>query len=203
MPTINWPDTPAFRPASVEWSQMLPEVLSASVFNQSIQSTVMGHAYWMVTIGIGPRRRSEVQDWEAFLAQFLDTRNRVSFWDWRLEAPRGTGAGAPLVKGAAQMGTTILTDGWTPSQNVLLAGDWVGVGGELRRSIATVASDVAGEASLVLDQPVRSAPADNSAVVITKPKSLFVCTTDKKARGFVQDGARARGPTLEFMEVFA
>jgi hypothetical protein len=203
MPTIDWPDTPQARPATIEWTQMLPEANSSSVFNQSTQSLVLGPAYWMVTIGIGSRRRSEVADAEALLDLFLETRTRIRLWDWRREAPRGTGAGVPLVKGAGQSGKNILTDGWTPSQNVLLAADWVGVGGELRRVTGIVASSVAGEATLTLDQPVRASPADNSPIVITKPKSLFICTTDKKARGFLQDGARMRGPTLEFMEVFS
>lgn len=203
MAIIDWPDVPTSRPASVQWDQVLPEALSASVFNQSTQSTVIGAAYWVVTVGIGPRRLSDLPDWEAFVLGFANTRDRVRFWDWRRETPRGTGAGAPVVDGAGQSGNTLLTRGWGASQNVLLAGDWVGVNGELRRSLAVVASDGTGHAAVVLDQPVRTSPADGTALVLTKPKTLFICTTDKKARGFLQDGAAVKGPTLEFMEVFA
>jgi hypothetical protein len=203
MAIIDWPDVPTGRPASVQWDQVLPEAVSASVFNQSTQATVLGAAYWVVTIGIGPRRLSEVPDWEAFIRQFANTRDRVRFWDWRREAPRGTGAGLPGVDGAGQSGANLLTRGWAPSQTVLQAGDWVGVNGELRSSVGAVASDGAGNAVVVLDQPLRASPADGVLLVLTKPKALFICTTDKKARGFLQDGAAAKGPTLEFMEVFA
>lgn len=205
MATIDWPDTPAMRPASVEWSPpLLPEYLSVSSFNQSAQAEVMGVAYYVVKVAIGARRRQEVPAWEAFIAQFADTRNRVRFWDWRWEAPSGLGTGAPLVMGAAQAGAAIATDGWPVSTaGLLLPGDYVGLSGQLRRVVAQVDSNGAGQATLTLDQPVRSAPVNDSAVVLVKPKSLFICTTDKRARGFVQDGARHRGPTLEFMEVFA
>lgn len=205
MPTIDWPDTNAMRPQSVEWSApVLPEYQSTSIFNQATQSLVLGKAYYTVKLAIGPRRRSEVPDWEALIAQFSDTRNRVRFWDWRWESPRGSAGGTPLVKGAAQTGATINTDGWPASEDgVLMPGDYVGLGTELRRVISQVDSDGSGEAAIVLDAPVRAAPADNLALTLTKPKALFICTTDKRARGFVQDGAAHRGPVLEFMEVFS
>jgi hypothetical protein len=203
MAIIDWIDTPSARPASVQWDLVLPEALTSSVFNQSTQSTVVGNAYWFVTVGIGPRRLSDMMDWEAFVLQFANTRDRVRFWDWRRETPRGTGAGAPVVDGAGQSGNTLLTRGWGASQDVLLAGDWVGVNGELRRSLAVVTSDGAGNAAVVLDQPVRASPPDATPLVLTKPKGIFICTTDKKSRGFLQDGASVKGPTLQFMEVFS
>jgi hypothetical protein len=205
MPTIAWPATPAMRPESVEWSPaVLPEFISTSVFNQATQSAVLGAAYYVVKVTIGPRRRSEVPAWEAFIALFSDSRNRVQLWDWRWEAPRGLGTGAPLVNGVGQTGPSIATDGWpATTAGLLLPGDYVGLSGQLRRVVAQVDSNGAGQATLTLDQPVRASPADNSAVVLVKPTSLFICTTDKRARGFIQDGARHRGPTLEFMEVFS
>lgn len=205
MVIIDWPDTLAMRPESVEWSPaVLPEFLSISAFNQATQSQVLGAAYYVVKVSIGARRRSEVPAWEVFIAQFADSRNRVRFWDWRWEAPRGLGTGAPLVNGGGQVGSAIATDGWTASTaGLLLPGDYVGLSGQLRRVLAQVDSTAAGQATLTLDQPVRISPEDNAPVVMTKPTALFVCTTDKRARGFVQDGARHSGPTLDFMEVFA
>lgn len=203
MAIIDWPASPLMRPSSVQWAQVLPEAVASSVFNQSTQSVVLGQAYWVVTLGIGPRRLTEVQAWEAFLAQLVNTRNRVRLWDWRLEAPRGLG-GAPWMAGGGQTGTSINTAGWTPSQaGVLRAGDWAGIAGQLRKVVADATSDAFGVATLTLDQPLRSSPADGTLLSLAKPTALFICTTDKRARGFVQDGARARGPTLEFMEVFA
>jgi len=204
MAIIDWPDTAARRPAAVEWAQVVPEALSSSVFNQSTQSTVLGPAYWLATVTIGPRRREEVRGWEAFIATFADTRDRVRFWDWHYESPAGLGTGVPLVKGAGQSGRSLLTDGWTVSTaGLLLAGDLIGVNGELRRVIADGNSNGAGEITLSLDQALRSSPADNAPLTLTKPKALFICTTDKRSRGFMRDGAHRKGPTLEFMEVFA
>lgn len=208
MAVIDWPDTSAMRPESVEWSpSVVPELVGTSAFNQSTQATVMGAGYWVVTVTIGARRRTEVPAWEAFIAQMSETRNRIRFWDWRWEAPRGVATGTPVVSGANQTGRALVTSGWTSSTaGLLLPGDYVGLtdasGKQLRRVIAQADSNGGGVATLQLDQPVRLSPTNGSAVVLTKPTALFVCTTDKAARGFRQDGARHRGPTLSFTEVF-
>lgn len=206
MAIIDWPNTAAMRPQSVEFSPaVLPEFVSSSVFNQATQSQVLGAAYYTAKVGIGPRRRSEVPDWEALIAQIADTRNRVRFWDWRWETPRGAGTGAPVVNGAGQVGQSLLTSGWTANVNgILMPGDYVGFGGgQLRRLTAQANSNALGQATLTLDQPIRTSPANGSAITTVRPTALFICTTDKRARGFRQEGARHIGPTLEFMEVFA
>jgi hypothetical protein len=205
MPTIAWPNTTLFRPAGVEFSvAQLPEMVGASVFNQATQSQVMGAAYFTAKVTIGPRRRADVRPWEAFISQFADSRNRVSFWDWRFETPAGVAGGAPTINGAGQVGSVINTAGWTHGvAGQLLAGDYVGIDGQLRRVVGQVDSDGAGHATLLLDQPVRASPANGSAVVLTRPTTIFVCTTEKKARSFSLDGVHHMGPVLEFMEVFA
>jgi hypothetical protein len=202
---IDWPNLPAMRPESVEWSPpVFPELVSTSPFNQSTQAQVMGAPYYVVKISIGSRRRTEVPAFEALIAQFARTSDRIRLWDWRWEAARGLATGAPLVNGGGQTGSAIATDGWTASTaGLLLPGDYVGLSGQLRRVVQQVDSNGAGQAVLNLDAPVRTSPADNAAVVLARPTSLFICTTDKRSRGFVQEGARHRGPTLEFMEVFA
>jgi hypothetical protein len=202
---IDWPNTTQFRPAGVEWSpsRSCPSSVSASVFNQATQSQVMGAAYFTVKVTIGPRRRSDVRAWEAFISQFADTRNRVRFWDWRFETPAGVAGGAPTINGAGQVGSVINTAGWTHGvAGQLLAGDYVGIDGQLRRVVGQVDSDGAGHATLLLDQPVRASPANGSAVVLTRP-TTFSCARPKRRRAFSLDGAHHMGPTLEFMEVFA
>jgi hypothetical protein len=204
MTTITWPNTPTMRPQSVECALMLPEALSSSAFNQSTQSAVLGPAYWMLTITVGSRRASEVRDWEAWIAQFTNSGTRLLMWDWRFETPRGTAGGAPVFNGAGQTGNVLSTRGWPASAPALLMpGDYVGTGTELRKVVSQVASNGAGQATLTLDQPIRTSPADGQAIVTTRPTALFMCTTDKASRGFKQEGARHTGPTLAFKEVFA
>lgn len=206
MTTIAWPDTVGMRPAKVEWSpSVVPELVSVSAFNQHTQAQVLGAGYWVVQIEVGPRRRQEVPAWEAWIAQMSNTANRIRMWDWRWETPQGTGGGLPVVLGAGQSGVSLATSGWPAGvTGVLLPGDYVGIAGDqLRRVVAQADSNGAGQATLTLDQPLRSSPGNGSSLTLTKPTGLFICTTDKAARGFRQDGARHVGPALAFREVFA
>lgn len=83
--------------------------------------------------------------------------------------PRGAGGGTPLVQGASQSGTSIVTDGWTPSvTNVVRAGDCIRFAGltPLYRITADANSDGSGVATLSINPsiPTGSGPADNAAV---------------------------------------
>jgi len=77
------------------------------------------------------------------------------------------GCGAPLVKGAGQSGSTLVTDGWTPSAYIPM-GKWISftVSGLIfaYRTTAAVAANSAGEADLPIRPMLRASPADNAAI---------------------------------------
>lgn len=101
----------------------------------------------------------------------------------------GSGAGSPLVKGAAQTGLSIITDGWTASQTgVLLVGDYFQIGNELKMVTAGANSDPGGNATLYFTPPIRISPADNAAVVITKPTCIMKLKDNSQARWPSQPG---------------
>ena len=91
---------------------------------------------------------------------------------------RGSGSGTPLIKGAAQTGNSIATDGWTNSATgVLLAGDLVQIRNQLVMVLADVNANGSGEATLSVVPAVRIAPADNSAIVTATPTGIFKLTS--------------------------
>jgi len=87
-----------------------------------------------------------------------------------LEA-NGAGGGTPLVNGADQSGTSLITDGWTASAAVRMkAGDCFTVAGldVLFRATADISSDGSGNATITIEPPIvaGSSPANNAALTI-------------------------------------
>jgi hypothetical protein len=83
----------------------------------------------------------------------------------------GSGGGTPLVNGASQSGTSLVTDGWTASAAVRMkAGDCFTVAGldVLFRATADISSDGSGNATITIEPPIvaGSSPANNAALTI-------------------------------------
>lgn len=84
-------------------------------------------------------------------------------------AANGAGGGTPLVNGASQTGSSLITDGWSNSiTNVARAGDVIRVDGlsPLLRITADANSDGSGNATLSISPPIPagSSPANNAAI---------------------------------------
>jgi len=87
------------------------------------------------------------------------------------KAAHGAGGGTPLVNGADQSGTSLVTDGWTASAAVRMkAGDCFTVAGldVLFRATADISSDGSGNATITIEPPIvaGSSPANNAALTI-------------------------------------
>lgn len=87
------------------------------------------------------------------------------------KAANGAGGGTPLVNGADQSGTSLVTDGWTASAAVRMkAGDCFTVAGVdvLFRATADISSDGSGNATITIQPPIvaGSSPANNAALTI-------------------------------------
>ena len=75
-----------------------------------------------------------------------------------------------LVAGASQTGSVLAVDQLpVSSTGVLLAGDFVEINGELKMLTSDLDSDSGGAGRLAFKPSLRSAPADNTPVVILKP----------------------------------
>ena len=129
---------------------------------------------------------ADAEVWVAFLATLRGRRGTFLMGDPLAQAPRGIATGTPLVKGASQTGGTLETDGWTASQTgILKAGDWIqlgtGVTSRLHKVLQDANSDGSTNATLELWPGPRTAPADNEAIVISSPKSLWRLTDNARS----------------------
>lgn len=95
----------------------------------------------------------------------------------------GVGTGTPLVDGASQTGSSLLTDGWGNTvTNSVRAGDAIKIAGDNAVYIVTADanSDGAGHVTIPISPPLRTSPADDAALTITNVK--FRATITNRSR---------------------
>jgi hypothetical protein len=91
-----------------------------------------------------------------------------SFVSPDLATPQGGAGGTPRVAGASQTGTSVTTDGWTPSTNVLKAGDILKYSGHNKVYMMTADADAdgSGDATLVHYPPLMATIANNELITV-------------------------------------
>jgi len=173
------------RPESVEFHLEVNAKAIVSPFDRSADVAEMAGDQWVASLSFTRLRRATA-DVRALL-NFLSARrgpiNNFFLWDHSRESPQGSALGAPLVNGASQTGLSIVTDGWTASENgLLLPGDLIEFGGELKEVTAQVDSDAFGDATIAFVPPIRVSPADDAAIATSSPKTLFRLATKDDGR---------------------
>ncbi len=113
------------------------------------------------------------------LLGFMDGQvNRIQVGDHSYTGARGALGGTPLVKGASQNGTALITDGWPNSTLVLKAGDLFsfsnGTYSELKQVTTDATSDGSGNVTINIAPEIHTSPADNVALVTVAPVGTFM-----------------------------
>lgn len=91
--------------------------------------------------------------------------------------------GTPVVHGASQAGASLITRGWTPAMPIAAAGSFfhydTSTGRTLHMVVADVEADASGHATLTIEPPIRTAPADGAALEIAAPSCIMRLESDK------------------------
>jgi len=177
---ISYPLTPPSTPVerTITLSARSVVAVTASPFTLSQQVQEHQGQAWAVSLALPPMPRAAAEAWIAFLLQLHGRLGTFLFGPAHGATARGIATGTPLVDGAAQTGYQLDTDGWTPNTaGILLAGDFIQLGSgsssRLHKVLADVASDADGDATLTLWPNLRSAPANDAAIVVASPKGLW------------------------------
>lgn len=204
MPTFNgWniislPTTPA-APATVEFTATDIVAMSISPFTgqQQVQDWQQG---WIeASVSYPPLTHAQAQPWIAFMMGLRGQANVFQLGDPLAVAPRGSGAGTPLVNGASQSGFSLNTKGWTAgASGVLLPGDWLNIGYRAYRNLLPANADGSGNATLSIYPPLRESPADGDALVLHNVTVLMRLKTN--ARKWSETAARVYGLQFECRE---
>jgi len=197
MTTVAWPTLSRAAPSSLEWALISNTQTFASPLNQSVQTLEMPGARWRFSTSFESLSEADAAAMRTFLAKLRGRSNRFTAWPLGVKAVRGVATGTPKVNGAAQTGTSLVTDGWTASTaGILLAGDYIGVNGELKLMVADAASNGAGQAALSFEPPLRASPVDNAAITITRPLATFMLDEDASSW-------TTRAPSLDSFSIAA
>lgn len=169
---------PVNLPANAEWQLVSNTQQFVSPFNGSIQTAELPGAKWHVSLSFPNQTPAEGRMLTAFLAALRGESGRFTLHDHTQPNPRGTIVGIPLVLGAAQVGSTIIMNGWT---GTLLAGDMIGIAGELKMVTADAVGAGGGGVPVSFEPPMRVSPVNLSAVIINAPTAVFKLTGDNQA----------------------
>lgn len=159
--------------------------VSQSPFTSKQQVYKFSGQFWEAEISLPPMKRADAEYWISFLLKLNGSYGTFLLGDPNGATARGVATGAPLVKGASQTGSELITDGWTTSTTgILKAGDYIQLGSgsaaKLHKVLDDVDSNSSGEATLTLWPDLRSAPSDNAAIIVSGAKGLFRLSTNQQ-----------------------
>jgi len=132
---------------------------------------------WAADFSLPPLPLADAATWVAWLVSLQGMVGTFYAGDPRRATPQGSAPGTPLVKGASQTGTSLITDGWTFNQTgILLKYDYIEVENRLYMVVEDADSDGAGDATLSIEPALRTSPADNAAITTTNPRAIMRLT---------------------------
>lgn len=179
MPTLTFP-TLVRKPATFDFGLLSNTMSFTSPLSKSAQTVEMPSPRWQFSFTMDKLEEPDAALLQGFLAQLRGQAGRFYMYNMARQTPRGIATGTPIVAGASQVGTTLNTSGWTVSQTgILKIGDFFKIGNELKMVVgADVNSDGAGLATITFEPPIRSSPANASAIITSSPTAIFKLTSD-------------------------
>lgn len=169
MTDYTWPS--GVVPASNAVTWMDNTATFVSPLSGTVRSLSRPGGRWMQTLTVTALK--DAPTIEAFVFRLNGAQHRAIIKDFAYKR-QGPGGGTPLVAGASQTGLTLATDGWPNSTTVLRAGDRIGISGQMIPIVQDATTNGAGEVTLSLAHPIRTAPADNAPIEIDAPTARYV-----------------------------
>ena len=172
MPILTWPA--AVKPNDADWGYVPNTQEYRSDLNGVVQNGELPGGRWVATYTFSKRAGSAARILRAFLMQLGGPAGRFYLSPPDYEGPEGSALGSGVVNGADQTGLTLVTDGWTANQSgLVLAGDYIQVGNELKMITADIDSDASGNATLQFSPALRVSPADGAAIITANPTCIM------------------------------
>ena len=153
-----------------------------SPLNKTVQTYELPGARWLFAATWQNLNQLDARAFKVWLAILRGAAGRFYAGDLSHKSPSGHAVGSGTVSGAAQTGISIITH-WTGVSNQtgwLLPGDYVEIGGELKIVTASIPITSGNLATIVFEPPLRTSPADASAIVIVNPMAVFRLNDDKQ-----------------------
>ena len=173
---LNLPNITSYASARMTARSVVGVTRSPFTGSQQVQAHT--GKWWEFEAHLKKMTRASAEEWISFMISLNGMQGTFLLGDPLGTTARGIGTGTPLVKGASQTGSSLITDGWTASQSgILKSGDYIqlGVGSssKLYKVLADANSDGSGNATFDIFPSINTAVADNSAITVASPKGLF------------------------------
>lgn len=172
---LSHPTSPDFSSAKVLGRSVVAVSSSLYTFSQQVQSHP-GQRMEM-QLSLPQMKRPDAEAWIAFLLKLNGRQGTFLLGDPAAATPRGTIAGTVLVNGAHAVRATSLSLKGLTVGTTILAGDYLQLGSgslaRLHKNLSDATADGGGLVTLDIWPSLRSAYADNAAVVYTNAKGLF------------------------------
>jgi|TARA_B110000908_G_scaffold15285_1_gene17437 hypothetical protein len=147
---------------------------SRSPFTFSGQAQASAGQMWGATVTLPPMRRAQAAVWVSWLTSLRGQFGTFLMGDPTCGVPLGTAAsnaGSPVVNGGSQTGEDLIIDGVPANKTgYLKAGDYIQLGTGATATLHQVLQDVnsgsGGGATITLWPHIRTAPLNNSTVVV-------------------------------------
>lgn len=169
----------------MSWRKLSNTQVFESPLTRSVQTVALPGARWACTATWQNLTADEAALFRAFLYGLRGRAGRFRLPHFGRRAPLSAISGTPLVAGAGQTGATLETDGWSPGVT-LAAGEFMQVGDELRVTVQASTASSGGAMSIVLDEPLRSSPADNAPLVFNLPAAVMMLRSDDVESSFAR-----------------
>lgn len=156
-------------PTSPSPSSITPRLITTrgelrSAFGGSMQRISRTGSRWAFDVVMPPMTAASALEWVNILEEADTCILRLPEPGITIGSP-----GTPLVNGATQTGTSLITDAWTASY-AIPKGKFVGVSVSglqyLYQTTTAVTASGAGAATLVLRPMLRASPADDAALIV-------------------------------------
>lgn len=156
-------------PTSPSPSSITPRLITTrgelrSAFGGSMQRISRTGSRWAFDVVMPPMTAATALEWVNILEEADTCILRLPEPGITIGSP-----GTPLVNGATQTGTSLITDAWTASY-AIPKGKFFGVSVSglqyLYQTTTAVTASGAGAATLVLRPMLRASPADNAALIV-------------------------------------
>ncbi|MDQ7018850.1 MAG: hypothetical protein Q9M33_06770 [Robiginitomaculum sp.] len=176
MTAFAFPTAPCPINQNFNWTDN--RVLAASALSDAVQVMARAGGYWEVDVQLPPLTTAEVRAWFAALKR-AQTEPVYFSPPYSSALLSGGNPGAPLVNGAGQVGTTLVTDGWTNGY-VIQEGDYLSFNNGTFDELHTikygspVTVDGLGNATLTLAEPIQRTPPDNAVIRISNARANFL-----------------------------
>lgn len=173
------------RPSQARWRPFYNVIIHQSRYTRSVSTNEIPGRTFSAELYWENLSENEIALIESWMGKMRGAANRFYMSPPHRPVPLGaantmSGGFIPRVNGVSQTGLSLITDGWSLSTtNILLEGDYIsfdnGIGKrELKVVTANVSTNGSGQATIPIDDPIRSPPADNTLINFKPATGLFV-----------------------------